>query len=47
MIISKLQQKLPQSQWTELLGLIETKLTGRNDRELFDAIRVFLRSPIC
>ncbi|MGI3198204.1 hypothetical protein ACRJ4W_05345 [Streptomyces sp. GLT-R25] len=44
-IVSKLQQTLPQSQWTELLGLIENKLTGRDDRELFDAIRVFPAKP--
>ncbi|MEU6219067.1 hypothetical protein ABZ845_16320 [Streptomyces sp. NPDC047022] len=44
-IVSKLQQTLPQSHWNELLGLIENKLTGRDDRELFDAIRVFPAKP--
>lgn len=43
-IVSKLQQT-HQSQWTEFLGLIENKLTGRNDREFFDAVRVFPAKP--
>jgi hypothetical protein len=44
-IASKLQQKLPREQWTELLGVIENKLTGRNDRDLFDAIQGFAGQP--
>ncbi|MFD5782643.1 hypothetical protein [Streptomyces sp. NPDC126933] len=44
-IASKLQQKLPREQWTALLGLIENKLTGRNDRDLIDAIRGFAGQP--
>ncbi|WP_329449070.1 hypothetical protein OG906_41360 (plasmid) [Streptomyces sp. NBC_01426] len=44
-IASKLQQKRPQEQWTELLGLIESKLTARNDRELLEAIRAFPSKP--
>ncbi|MFJ8755496.1 hypothetical protein [Streptomyces cyaneofuscatus] len=44
-IASKLQQKLPQEQWGELLGLVENKLTGRSDRELFEAVRNFAGKP--
>ncbi|MFH9796309.1 hypothetical protein [Streptomyces virginiae] len=44
-IASKLQQQLPREQWSELLGLIENKLTGRSDRELFEAVRGFAGKP--
>jgi hypothetical protein len=35
----------PQQQWQKLLELIETKLTGRRDRELHDAVRNFSGPP--
>ncbi|MFF5846158.1 hypothetical protein ACFY74_32320 [Streptomyces massasporeus] len=44
-IASKLQQQLPRMQWTDLLKLIQDKLTDRNDRELLAAIRKFPGGP--
>lgn len=44
-IVSKLQQKLPQEQWNELLGLIESKLTGRRDRDLLDTVENHAGKP--
>ncbi|GGP56207.1 hypothetical protein GCM10010231_29010 [Streptomyces sindenensis] len=44
-IASKLQWPLPQEKWTELLGLIGSKLTGRTDRELFEAVQGFPGQP--
>jgi hypothetical protein len=45
MISSRLQQKLPQQKWTELLDLITPKLTGRRDRALLQTIRAFKGTP--
>lgn len=44
-IISKLQQKLPQQQWSELIALIENKLTGRRDRDLLDTVEKYAGKP--
>ncbi|MFE7111204.1 hypothetical protein ACFU98_32550 [Streptomyces sp. NPDC057575] len=44
-IASKLQQKLPQEQWAELLGLIENKFTGRRDRDLLDTVEKHAGKP--
>lgn len=44
-IASKLQWPIPQEKWAELLGLIGSKLTGRSDRELFDAVQAFPGQP--
>jgi hypothetical protein len=44
-IATKLQWPLPQGKWAELLELIGSKLTGRNDRELFDAVKALAAKP--
>ncbi|MFK4687742.1 hypothetical protein [Streptomyces pristinaespiralis] len=45
MIASKLQWPIPQGKWSELLGLIGSKLTGRGESELFDAVQAFPGQP--
>lgn len=40
-ISTKLQYDKPRSQYNELLGILEPKLTDRASRSLFDAIRAF------
>jgi hypothetical protein len=44
-IATKLQWNLPQQKWAQLLGLIGSKLTGRKDRELFDAVSSLAAKP--
>ncbi|MFF0415602.1 hypothetical protein ACFYUY_34890 [Kitasatospora sp. NPDC004745] len=44
-IVSKLQWERSQGKWAELLGLIGNKLTGRSDRELFEAVQGFAGKP--
>ncbi|MEG8178079.1 hypothetical protein GZH49_05960 [Nocardia terpenica] len=43
-ISSRLQTEIARSKWTELLALLEPKLTNRVDRDLYTAIRNFTDS---
>jgi len=44
-ISSRLQLDLPRTKWTELLGLIAPKLTGRRDRNLLESVVAFTGTP--
>jgi hypothetical protein len=44
-ISSQLQRTLSQSKWSELLDIIDIKLTGRPDRDLLEEIRTFNGTP--
>ncbi|MFG3701563.1 hypothetical protein ACGF5C_27180 [Micromonospora sp. NPDC047620] len=44
-VIAKLHRPLCKQQWAQLLQIIEHKLTGRNERELFDAVQAFTGEP--
>ncbi|WP_157440451.1 hypothetical protein [Actinokineospora inagensis] len=44
-ISSRLQTTVAQGKWQELLTLLEPKLTRREDRDLFDAVREFPGRP--
>jgi hypothetical protein len=44
-ISSQLQRALPQSKWSELLDIVDIKLTGRPDRDLLEEIRNFNGTP--
>lgn len=44
-IAGRLQTRTAREQWTQLLDLLEPKLTRRNDRDLLTAIRAFPGAP--
>ncbi|WP_157549649.1 hypothetical protein [Nonomuraea candida] len=44
-IASQLQRSLSRRKWTELLDVIDIKLTGRPDRDLLEAVREFSGNP--
>ncbi|MFE5900778.1 hypothetical protein ACFQ67_25680 [Streptomyces sp. NPDC056488] len=44
-ISSQLQRPLSQKKWSELLNVIDVKITGRPERELLEAVREFPGTP--
>jgi len=44
-ISAKLWGNVGQEQWTELLNILEPKLTSPADRQLMEAIRTFTATP--
>ncbi|MFI6263473.1 hypothetical protein [Micromonospora sp. NPDC051006] len=44
-VVAKLHRPLSQQKWAQLLQIIGHKLTGRNERELFDAVQAFAGEP--
>ncbi|MFI6067009.1 hypothetical protein ACIA47_17380 [Micromonospora sp. NPDC051227] len=44
-VVAKLHRPLSRQKWAQLLQIIGHKLTGRNERELFDAVQAFAGEP--
>lgn len=44
-VVAKLHRPLSQQKWSQLLQIIEHKLTGRNERELLNAVQDFTGPP--
>ena len=44
-VVAKLHRPLSQQKWAQLLQIVEHKLTGRSERELFDAVQAFAGDP--